>query len=208
MLKRTTSAQLAQDPLLVAVLSNHKKITMNKHIELAKKLKALAERGVGGEKVNAEKMLNDLLKKHNLTIEDIDGEEISNHFFKIKKEDVNLLHQIILTVNYELKLFGEIPAKDVRRFQMDGNWFTKCTASEFVEIKAMFDFFSKAYKKELEIFFTAFIKANQLFPKKTKEENKQEPEWTKDDILKWEKVNQMSKGITKSNYIKQLDFVK
>lgn len=35
---------------------------------MAKKLKALADKGVGGEKVNAEKMLNDLLKK-NICIE-------------------------------------------------------------------------------------------------------------------------------------------
>ena len=56
-------------------------LIMSKYIELAKKLKALADRGIGGEKINAEKMLNALMKKHKISIEDIEGE---------KQEDCNL----------------------------------------------------------------------------------------------------------------------
>jgi hypothetical protein len=46
---------------------------MNKIIELAKKLKALSTQGFGGEKINAEKMLQKIMVKHNLTIEDVAG---------------------------------------------------------------------------------------------------------------------------------------
>ena len=58
---------------------------MSKNIELAKKLKALADKGIGGEKSNAEAMLNNLMKKHNITIEEIEGEKLMDFFFKIEK---------------------------------------------------------------------------------------------------------------------------
>ena len=62
---------------------------MSKNIDLAKKLKALADRGVDGEKTNAEAMLNSLMKKHNITIEEIEGEELLDFFFKIEKSKIN-----------------------------------------------------------------------------------------------------------------------
>lgn len=178
---------------------------MNKHIELAKKLKSLADRGIGGEKINAEKMLNDLLKKHNLTIEDIDGEKIDNYFFKVKKEDSDLLHQVIKRVNYDLKLYGEIPAKDVKRLQMDGNYFTKCTASQFLEIKSMFDFYLKAYKQELKIFFSAFITANDLLAKPPKSEATSINDLSDEEINRWMRTQQMASKIKKETFRKQLD---
>lgn len=45
---------------------------MEKYIELAKKLKELADRGTGGEKVNAEQQLTRLMEKHGITLEDIE----------------------------------------------------------------------------------------------------------------------------------------
>ena len=95
---------------------------MNKHIELAKKLKALADKGIGGEKVNAEKMLNDLLKKHNITIEDVEGEKTENYFFKVKPEDSNLFIQIVKRVRYDLKVYGEVPAKKIKELHLKGNY--------------------------------------------------------------------------------------
>ncbi len=41
---------------------------MDKIIELAKKLKALSERGEGGEKLNADRMLKDLMNKHDISL--------------------------------------------------------------------------------------------------------------------------------------------
>lgn len=42
---------------------------MEEKIEFLKKIKTLAERGVGGEKSGAEKILSKLLKKYNLSEE-------------------------------------------------------------------------------------------------------------------------------------------
>lgn len=178
-----------------------------KHIELAKKLKALADKGIGGEKTNAEKMLNDLLKKHNLSIEDIEGEKISNYFFKIKKEQSDLLVQIIKRVYYDLKMFGEIPAKDVKRLEMEGNYFTKCTASQFVEIKTMFDFYDSLYKEEMQVFFSAFLMANDLLAKPPKNEQRSTKDLTPEEKAKWLRQYAMASGIKSETFRKRLEGV-
>ncbi len=49
---------------------NSQKISQKLQIKL-RKIYELSQRGVEGEKENAQKMLNELLKKHNLSIDDI-----------------------------------------------------------------------------------------------------------------------------------------
>ena len=98
---------------------------MSKQIELAKKLKVLADRGVGGEKDNAEKMLSDFVKKHNLTIEQIEGEAINEYFFKVDKEDIRLWRQIVANVNYEIPKYGEFPKKAQKNPYILGNFMVK-----------------------------------------------------------------------------------
>ena len=56
-----------------------------KYIILAKKLKALADKGIDGERVNAQKMLDTLMRKHNLTITDIEGEKTDDYFFSLNQ---------------------------------------------------------------------------------------------------------------------------
>jgi hypothetical protein len=134
---------------------------MNKNIELAKKLKALSDRGIGGEKVNAQKLLDDLLKKHNLSIEDIENEKIDDYYFSPKEKDEQLLYQITKRVNSEIKCY-KIPQKKVKEYALKGNFIISCTLSESIEIEAMFDIYKKHLEKELEIFWYAFCKANNL----------------------------------------------
>ncbi len=52
-------------------MTKDKKIILDK----AKKIKELADKGVGGERENAKAMLNSFIKKHNLTLEEITGHE-------------------------------------------------------------------------------------------------------------------------------------
>jgi len=83
-----------------------KKNDESKYIELGRKLKAIAERGIGGEKINAEKMLENLLKKHNLTIDDIEGEKTDNYFFMLKESEHQLWYKIVKYVNVYIKCYG------------------------------------------------------------------------------------------------------
>lgn len=67
-----------------------------KIIDKAKKLKELADRGVGGEKENAKRMYEAYKKKHNLTDEDVKGHEYTEDFKKnfSKMTDEELLEVI------------------------------------------------------------------------------------------------------------------
>jgi hypothetical protein len=133
---------------------------MEKYIELAKKLAALAEKGIGGERVNAQVMLEKIMQKHGLSIEDIEGEAQKEYFFT--DVDQRLWHQIVGRVNPEIHCYGKIPAKYVKRVKLPGNYFIRCTASEYVQIEGMYAIYKRLYDEELNIFYHAFCTANDL----------------------------------------------
>jgi len=174
---------------------------MSKQIELAKKLKALADKGVGGEKENAEKMLSDLMKKHNLTIEEIEGEVEGEYFFKIEQADVMLWRQIVANVNYKIPKYGEFPKSDIKKYHLKGNYLIKCTAAEFVEIESKFNFYKNLYKQELEVFYSAFIHANSLYSSRPAKES---DDWDNDEIDKQVRIIQMAQRIKKGQFNKQI----
>ena len=58
---------------------------MSKILELARKFYELAKQGEGGEKINAQKKLDEIMLEHNLNIEDVEGEEVKEHFKLIQK---------------------------------------------------------------------------------------------------------------------------
>jgi len=175
---------------------------MNKYIELAKKLKALADKGIGGEKINAKKMLESLLKKHNLSIEDIEGEKEDNYFFKLKNDENRLWNQIVYSVRNDIKCYGKFPQKDIKRLGLTGNYCIQSTLSEYIEIEAKFNIYMKLYREELNIFYHAFCTANDLLvePKSKITIDDLTPEEKK----KLQRVDQMSKNIKKEQYRKQL----
>ena len=127
-------------------------------IELAKKLKALADKGVGGEKENAISMLKRYMRKHNLSIKDIEDDHKKPVTFIFKNRQKLLLRQIIYVV------MGK--DVDIYRYKTGKRnaYIVHCTNVERINIEAMFDFYWKAFEKEYEIFEIAFINKNKLFP--------------------------------------------
>jgi len=78
----------------------------------------------------------------------------------------------------------------------------ECTDSEFIEIEAKFDFYQKLLVEEQDIFFTAFLAANNLLannPNKTEEIN------TPEEIEKYKRVAALSTKIKKGQFMKQLN---
>lgn len=166
---------------------------MSKYIELAKKLKALADRGVGGEKYNAKKMLKALLKKHNLTMEDIEEEEVCLNQISVIKEQRKLFHQI--GYNVIGKKYYTI---DVRRYK--NIMLIECTKAHAIEIEAKLNFYWKAYKEELDIFYHAFIQKNKIFA-----EDADVKPVKKEDKEKMERMLAMASTIKKSSFHKLLE---
>lgn len=71
-----------------------------KTIQRIKKLQALAERGIGGEKETAAKMLQRLLEKNGIsTLEELEKEEVEYFLFSYKgRHEIKLLKQCIYKV--------------------------------------------------------------------------------------------------------------
>ncbi len=177
---------------------------MSKHIELAKKLKALSEKGIGGEKKNAEKMLLDFITKHKITISDIDGEEIKNFFFTIEESYFDLFYQIVKSVNRSIKVY-RFPKKEVRQFRLKGNHEIECTIAEYIEIEQSYDIYIKLYKEELKTFYEAFIHANSIYPKTSPEEMRSVDELSEEEQEKWIRKVSMAHNIKKATIRKQLN---
>ena len=128
---------------------------------LLKKIRALAERGVDGEKESAEETLRRLMKKYGVTEDELDEETRKRHDFEFHgKEQKKLLRQVVFKVTggyaYELE-YNASGRKVKTRLGAD------CTPAEKVEIEFLFDFYKSLWEREREAFLSAFIQKHGIF---------------------------------------------
>lgn len=131
--------------------------------ELLQKLKALAEQGVGGEKINAQRKLAALMRKYNISDEDISDEITQPCKFKYRGErERMLLVQVIYKVtNQRGAVFGF-------RYTQTGRTVSnmlgcEATKAQKLEIEFLFDFYKRLYKKEEKALYMAFIQKHAIF---------------------------------------------
>lgn len=128
---------------------------MTKKLDLLKKLHALSTRGVGGEKENAQAMLDGLLKKLGMTEDDLDEEIAMKLEFKLKGRNEKLLMQCMASVvGKDANIWKPRPEKSI---------YLECTMAQYLEITAKINFYQAAFDRELKIFTSAFIQANRIF---------------------------------------------
>lgn len=131
-------------------------------LERLKGVKALADRGVDGERGNAAALLAVLMEKHGLTEADLEGAEISTHWIRYKTiYERKLLFQLAYMHLGSGHAFGCIGRYTGRRRKEVG---IKCTPAQYIEIEADYQFYRKALEEELSVFYSAFIQKNELFP--------------------------------------------
>lgn len=147
-----------------------------------KRVQALAERGVGGEKTSAAALLETLMARYDITEEDISAEREEIAWFRFKTEiEQRLLCQIIYSVT------GKAASGCVGKFtgRKRKEVGVTCTAAERLEIEISFEFFNAAMKSELERFYTAFVNKNRIFPPQDKAGLvPDQPEMSKEEIMK------------------------
>lgn len=128
---------------------------------LLKKIRALAERGVGGEADNAEEILRRLMEKYGVSEDELDEEERRRHDFEYHgKEQETLLRQVVykVTGGYAYNLVYRASGRKVKtRLGAD------CTAAEKVEIEFLFDFYTRLWERERDAFLSAFIQKHRIF---------------------------------------------
>lgn len=135
-----------------------------------RKLKTLAEKGVGGEKVNAEKLYRKLLKRYHIEEGNLTEDVISNHSIVIREMyNRELIKQIVYsqTKGSCKILVDKIPTKDRKIIDevygvKDANVFIECTELEFLEIIYQYEIYKNAFDKELNTCLVSFCYVNDL----------------------------------------------
>lgn len=122
-----------------------------------RKLLALAEQGIGGEKLHARSTLEKLMKKHGVTFDDLVSEQKTLQWFKPGKHPLErkLLYQVIAAVCGKLESYTSKALKD-----QIGHYVTR---SEQLEINLRYPIYLAAFQEELEICYTAFVHKNDIF---------------------------------------------
>ena len=122
-----------------------------KTIQRIKKLQALAERGVGGEKTTAQKKLAKLLKDNGI-----------NSLDKLQKEEYEYT---IFSYNgkHEIKLLRQCMYK-VMGAKSDRTAYKPYGRRQKIEIELEFEFYRNVFYEELSTFMDAFIQAQKIFP--------------------------------------------
>lgn len=132
-----------------------------KTIQRIKKLQALAERGVGGEKETAAVMLQKMLEKNGISsLDELAEEEYEYTLFSYRgKHEIKLLKQCFY------KVMG---AKSDRTTYRTHGTRQKigiyCTKAQRIEIELEFEFYRNVFYEELSTFMDAFIQAQKIFP--------------------------------------------
>ena len=128
---------------------------------LLKKIRALAERGVGGEADNAEEILRRLMEKYGVSEDELDEEERRRHDLEYHgKEQEKLLRQVVFKVTggYAYNLVYNATGRKVKT-----KLGADCTAAEKVEIEFLFDFYTRLWARERAAFLSAFIQKHRIF---------------------------------------------
>lgn len=125
----------------------------DKVLSMARKLKAMAERGEGGEKRNAILKYAAHLKKHGLEDYQIDP---SNHVRKFQISDPDsqiILFNIILSVNPYSTYY--VAKNNIVVVELDDE--------DFKEVSEKSDYFIRLFKVEKELLYMAFAKKHNYY---------------------------------------------
>jgi hypothetical protein len=124
------------------------------------KIKALAERGVGGEKETAMRMYEELKARYEIEDEEITLDEVTVHWFSYKNDlEEDLLTQIFYMVTGSTS-YRRYTGSYSRRKKRGCD----CTEVEAAEITLYFNFYKEELKREMEAFMAGFKFKNNLFP--------------------------------------------
>lgn len=144
-------------------------------IQTLKKVKALADGGIGGEKVAAEKKYKKLLKKYKLTEADLEHSDTRQYTLELNDgNQIRLANQIVYAVT---GILAPSTAKGIT---------VNTTPEKWAKINGMFWFYWRDYKNLLESVHLCFATVNGLFPQQQAEQTSGniinvQPSWL-DDI--------------------------
>lgn len=147
---------------------------MSEKKDLLKKLQALAERGVGGEKETAERKLRQLMDKYGIDELECAEDKLEEFEFKYKNaQEEQLIRQLFY------KMFGSgwrsksytyrygKGSKSIRGIE--------CTKAEGIQLQIEYEFYKQLWQEEMELFWDAFIQKHRIFSLRPEDIGEHEP---------------------------------
>ena len=157
-----------------------------------RKLLALAERGVGGERENAKRFLATLLRKNGLTLDDLQSEERTEacqFTFKSALERKLLVQILCVTLGQ-----GVITASRYRgRSRMLEAQLTK---AQRLHVELAFSVYRQELEKNVDRMLRAFFATNDLYPPTEETEAEDDTPVDPAELLA---IAQMMAGMTRVN---------
>ena len=172
-------------------------------------MKLLADRGVGGERENAERLLAEIAAQYGINLADLEGERLEDFYVTLKESwKHKMLSQLCALKRQELKREGvSLEGDRMSTWECRGENIysvSSCTKAEWLELMAKLEVLSRAYKRQLDDFYEAFLMANNLLLEP--DDDKEQKELSREERSRLFRVAQMSMGIEKSQLNKQLTF--
>lgn len=129
-------------------------------LEKLGKIKALAEKGIGGEKETAMRMYAELCRKYDISDDEAQIEKVEERWFSYRTDtEERLLRQVFYKVTGSTDCY--VYVGPYKRRKKRG---VMCTRLEALEIELLFNFYREQLKAELEVFMGAFMSANSIYP--------------------------------------------
>lgn len=153
-----------------------------KKLDLLKKLRELAERGVGGEKEGAQKTLERLMKKYNIQEADLSEDVEEDHDFRYRNEyEKLLLRQLFYKIvpEYKKKAYTYRCGRGSRT-----TLGISCTKAQALQIQIEYDFYRALWKEEVDFFMDAFIQKHRIFREPTEGGGTDEGKMSKEELLR------------------------
>ncbi len=179
---------------------------MSNKTELLRKLKKLANEGIGGEKVSAEKKLNELMNKYGISETELLEDKIETmEFIYHGAEQKRLLIQIIYKVANCKKFYGYYFTKSGRKSKISLG--ADVTSAQKIEIEFLFDFYVKQFEKERSMLMDAFIQKHRLFGVELDENDDEndEPNITPEEKMRIRKMSILMSGMEDVSPIRRLE---
>lgn len=164
-------------------------------LERLKKMQALAESGIDGDRENARRMLQEMLLKYGITLKDIaSGEEKWHRFICANELEVKLLSHVVLKICQTNKITNGVDKK-----KKWARWY-KLTAVQHADVTDAFAHYRKEFQTVIKDSLSALIQRHNLFSPEEDEDDGKEP--TSEEMERAKRILSLMAGLSSQDWQK------
>lgn len=165
---------------------------MSSKIDLINKLKRLTHSNNIHEAEAAQKKLDYIIKKYNISDEELEESEIKEYSFWYHDP---MQRKILVQVAYKVlgSLSGKIYSYTGRRGKKI-ELLVRCTYEQYLEISIQYDFYKELFQEELDVFITAFVMKHDIYPEQS-ESLKSINELSDEEFDRYKRASLMTQGM-------------